>query len=486
MHYLRDMQGFAKFLTHPGLRALKDIASISNFSSRNGITSTHLGFIKRGQVIILCFVVSHDKSIQTEVADMTFAVSENKPCIIVVCHSPADTQHPTPFPAMIQTTGYSSPALEATAALIFGEQARAQPDRLPGSSSNLRQPGTWPVEQWNMARDISSTLQLWSDCVSDQFFLDEKTLASVLHRPGYAKHYVTRDPSSGEVLGFCATYLSYVNKEGEKLIGSIAILITRSTSRHRGIGLSLHNHAISQLKKTRGVVRVQLGSTFPRILYGPPSDMHFPDEWFCRRGWHLDRNTPGQGQAVYDLILSFSDWRYQKDARSVSPTFRSCTQAEMGNVLEIVQKTTFQEARMGWFDQYASLMNTPNVKDVVIGIEDDVIVAAALTYTPCCGSQIASNLPWAGRIADDMGGVCCICINRECFPFGCHAPGSRTFVKDLPNSSVAHKLAAENREKIIGGLLDACLVNLKSQGMEKMFIDGVVEALDTYTQLGKV
>jgi hypothetical protein len=89
---------------------------------RNGITSTHVAFIKRGHVIILCFAVRPGQQIPLELADVVFAVSDNKPCIIVVCSSPADMQETIPSPTVIQTIGYTPPALEAMAELIFGEQ----------------------------------------------------------------------------------------------------------------------------------------------------------------------------------------------------------------------------------------------------------------------------------------------------------------------------------------------------------------------------
>jgi hypothetical protein len=98
---------------------------------------------------------------------------------------------------------------------------------------------------------------------------------------------------------------------------------------------------------------------------------------------------------------------------TVSPNFRLCTQEDMMRVLEIVESTSTRQAKMGWFDQYGSLMNGPNVKDVVLALDNGAIVAAALTYTPSCGSPIASNLPWAGRIGNDVGGVTCICISRK-------------------------------------------------------------------------
>jgi GNAT superfamily N-acetyltransferase len=270
---------------------------------------------------------------------------------------------------------------------------------------------------------MSNVLGIWSECVSPRFSLDRRTLASLLRRPGYAKHYVVRDSRSEELLGFCATYLSYVDKEGEKLIASLAILLVRPTSRLQGVGLSLHSHAIGQLKRIRGVIRLQLGSTFPRILHGPPSDMHINEEWFRHRGWLLNKEIPGQGQVTHDLVLDFEMWRFPANlSLSEAIKFRLCTQGDLISVLRLVEKTSALQGKVGWFDQYSSLMNGPNVKDVVLGFESNDIVAAGLTYTPSCGSQIASNLPWAGRIGNDVGGVTCICISRKLFPVLCSQP----------------------------------------------------------------
>ncbi len=293
------------------------------------------------------------------------------------------------------------------------------------------------MEQWNEARDISTVWDLWKQNISGCFVIDAETLASILRRPGYAKHYVVRDSRSEEILGFCATYLSYVDQEGEKLIASLAILLVRSSSRQQGVGLSLHNHAIGQLKRTRGVMRLQLGSTFPRMLYGPPSGIHLDEEWFRRRGWTLNKDLPGQGQAISDLILNFSDWRsIVPGSLPNMPQFRSCSQGDMVKVLAMVEHISTRQAKMGWFDQYSSLVNGPNVKDIILGIQGDIIIAAALTYTPSCGSPIASNLPWAGLIGNDVGGVTCICINRTFSPF-------RT-VSEQTNSSILNLALQQN------------------------------------------
>lgn len=99
---------------------------------RNGITSTHLAFIKRGHIIVLVLVYPF----QQEVADTLFAVSDGKPCLIVICGAEQDLWHHVPFPTAIQTVGHSPLVLEATAALMFGEV----PDPRPS------QPDSWSVE----------------------------------------------------------------------------------------------------------------------------------------------------------------------------------------------------------------------------------------------------------------------------------------------------------------------------------------------------
>ncbi|KAE8447374.1 hypothetical protein EG329_010788 [Mollisiaceae sp. DMI_Dod_QoI] len=361
------------------------------YTQRNGITSTHLGFIKRAHTIIICLAV---QPLQLELADVAFAVSDNKPVIVVCCSEP-DINPPLPFPTVVHTAGFSPSALEAAAALMFGEQSQSIVGSLsdPINTASL-QPRVWLVEDFNESRDMPAILSLWSECLGERFAMDQPTLTSVLLKPGYSKHYVVRNPPNGETIGFCATYLSYVDREGEKLIASLAMLIVHPTRRLQGIGLSLHSHAITQLKRTRGIIRLQLGSTFPRILYGPPSDMQLSDGWFCRRGWQISNDSPGQGQAVCDLILDFRDWQYRPGlGSSIATEYRLCTQDDMTKVLELVEKLSAMDEKLGWFDQYWALINGPNVKDIAVAIEDHVIIGTALTYTPECGSQISNNIP---------------------------------------------------------------------------------------------
>jgi GNAT superfamily N-acetyltransferase len=398
---------------------------------RNGLTFTHLTFIQRGHAIILCLAVQPSQRIPLEIADVLFASHDHKPSIIIVLSSlsPGETYHhrePIPFPTVILTKGHSPAALEAAASLIYANPSpKPSPPPLPQLPHN---PTTWPVTPFDDTLDTPEIHALWTETLPARFSLSPATLSSLLHRPGYAKHYTVRSPpssssSTSPILGFCATYLTYADREGEDLVACLAVLLVWRDARGRGIGRTLHDHALRELGRTRGVARFQLGSTFPRLLAGPLlGELGMggdAEEWFGRRGWRMKSpKIPGQGGVVRDLVLDLKEWKTRgpgpgSGSGSGEVGFRAANQEDMNEVLELVDTTAKRLGRMGWFDQYAALMNGPNVKDVILSVEAERIVAVALTYTPSCGSQISSNLPWAGRTGDDVGGVTCICISGE-------------------------------------------------------------------------
>lgn len=240
--------------------------------------------------------------------------------------------------------------------------------------------------------------------------MDQETLRTLLDRPGYAKHYVVKDPASGAPIAFAATYLSYADREQQKLIASLAILLVERSWRGRGIGLGLHNHAVGQLQTTRGVVRLQLGSTFPRLLYGPPLNAQFDEQWLENRGWQLGQDAPGQGTIVRDLILDFEDWSNFQPAATDSHHYRECTPNDLSQVLDFVEIACRTQSKIGWFDQYSSI-DSMHADDIVLCMEQDTIVATAITYTP--QSSVSKVLPWAKLIGSEMGGVTCVCIYRK-------------------------------------------------------------------------
>jgi GNAT superfamily N-acetyltransferase len=388
----------------------------SPYTNPNGITSTHVGYIKRSKVVIL---VVNDATVdghtpQIDAAHVTRVVADNTPVVIVLTKdSPALLQLTEDFPTVIRSRDYSESALERTASLIFGEIEGAD-SRSVSPMVIYVTPRVWQIEQQDDTRYIPAASELWNNTLR-KFRLPSNSFAAVVIDKGYARQYIVKDPVSGELLGFCATYHSFVDRIEEKLIASLTILLVHPAYRHRGIGLSLHNHAIEQMQRIRGVTRLQLGSTFPRTLYGPPLDIPFDNEWFNRRGWITDRPFPGQGQTIYDLILSFSDWHELEIPTQPGITFRPCTPQDMPLVLQLAEEETTREDAMGWIGQYFRLWNDDvNLKDAVVAMEGNALVGIALTYSPSCGSPVSKIIPWAEQIGEDVGGVTCICIKCTC------------------------------------------------------------------------
>lgn len=388
------------------------------YMPRNGITGTHVVHIRLAKFVV--FVISgpacFGQPSQVDLAETVRSLCEARPLILLVC---CNVRRLTPLAnsisTVVQTSGFSPTELEAAAGIMLGSVKQPHTGG-PNVQNLILAPKSWQVEAWNEHRDVCPAYELWCQCFPDNFRLTRFLFQSLLCRDGYAMHYVVREPGTTQLLGFCATYTTYIGSDSERLVGSLAALFVRPSYRQRGIGLSLHDHALRQLRKTRGVSRLQLGSTFPRLFYGVPME-NPSEEWFCRRNWPVrpQSTLPGTGEEVCDWLLVFEDW---STTTMLNPelTFRSCQFSEYHMVMEIVERESRDKDNMGWYDQYAKLEGTMNIEDIVLGLEGQTIVAVALTYVKNTGSPVFEDLPWAGMISDDVGGVTCICISGKLSP----------------------------------------------------------------------
>jgi hypothetical protein len=102
------------------------------------------------------------------------------------------------------------------------------------------------------------------------------------------------------------------------------------------------------------------------------------------------------------MLLSLNDWKYP--ATKSPMHFYICAQ-HIAKALELVEEELSHKKNMGWFDQYSRLINDVNIKDIILALDSGSIIAVVLTYTPSCGSPTTSNLPWADRIENDVGGI---------------------------------------------------------------------------------
>lgn len=395
---------------------------------RNGITETHVVHIRLAALVI--FVISgppcHGQPSQVGLAEITKSLCEQKPHVVVCCCKMKDVGAlDKSFSTVIEAPGFAPATMEAVADILF---AKARPPDPSVQNLLIPPPKTWRIEPWHPDRDVDAILDLWRQCLPKKFHLSRYQLQSVLRRDGYAMNYVVRgDPGTpgSMIIGFCATYTTYADRDGERLLGSLAALLVHPSYRRRGIGSSLHDHALRQLSRTRGVCRLQLGSAFPRLLYGVPMDDDAPpgevevEEWFRKRGWSIYPSpsaAPGTGQEITDWILQFKDWPVIPPATDNLVTFRPCDFHEFDAVLDFVDRESRRKGHMGWYDQYAKLAGSMNIRDIVLGLDgrdNNTIIAAALTYCKNTGSPAAEDLPWAGMIGEDVGGVTCICVSGE-------------------------------------------------------------------------
>ncbi|KAK7741062.1 hypothetical protein SLS53_005127 [Cytospora paraplurivora] len=333
-----------------------------------------------------------------------------------------------PAPA-VQLPGISSlqqpprGAEDDTAALAPAPALQQPPPPPP------QQQHRWIIQEWNETSDLPAVHDLWRTCMPRQFGppLSRPALQRLLQRDGYAKHFVARTSSAGgEVVGFCATYTTYLDSKDDVLVGSVAAVLVREDRRGEGVGRLLHAEALRGFRKTRGVSRLQLGSTFPRLLYGLPAG-HPAEGWFARRGWRMDRVGPGAGHEVADWLLAFGEWPAGGFPPAAGLTFRPCGPADFDAVLGIVEGESGRRGNMAWYDQYAKLAESPCMGDIVVALRGATVVATAITYVMNSENSSAEDLPWARTISDDTGGVTCICITGT-YAIYCRAALGESYV----------------------------------------------------------
>ncbi|KAG8163769.1 hypothetical protein KVR01_007066 [Diaporthe batatas] len=430
-------RGLARY--HPWIRHVP-------YTAAAGITSTHVAFIKRAKIVV--FVITGPpvpgQPSQVALSSIAQAAGDRRPHVVVACCDVQQLESATTiFPTIVQLPGYSRHDLDTGADILYHGQPRhsAPPPEIPSvQPKDFTQ--RWVVKPFNVATDTQAVYDLWCQNMPKQFGLDRYRLMNLLQRDGYAKHLVARGSETGPVLGFCATYITYLDSKGEALVGSIAAIVVDSSHRGRGIGRILHDTGVKEFSRTRGVSRHQLGSTFPRLLYGLPVDD--PSEvWFRRRGWNMDCTAPGTGQEVADWVLTFNEWP-TGGFPPIGVTFRPCGFMDFDRVLEIVEQDSDRKGNMAWYDQYAKLAESMSMSDIMVGFRGDEIVATAITYVMRSENPSADDIPWAGTISEDTGGVTCICITDN---------------------------DASRSDAIMVRLLDACVQGLRERGMGRMYID---------------
>lgn len=460
------------------------------YTADHGITGYHVAFIKRAKAVV--YVISGfsapGQPSQVEMAEVAQALGEYRPQIIVACHDVRELGlMDMDFPTIIELPGYTPEQLHEAAAVLFGEVAPviARDEGVTKGSVAASKEWEWEVEDMpsplaTVSFDFKPILDLWNQCLPEKFQLDLFNLRGLLDRDGFGKHYLVRVPETGELVGFCATYTTWPQSDPEYLVGSLAVLLVKPEYRRRGVGQSLHDHAIDSLRRTRGVKRLQLGSTFPRLLCGVPleSDSH---EWFARHGWEMDFQSAGRGRVISDWLLRIQDWPSLGNM-SVPEGFaiRQCNYDEFPALLQFVRDQAFHNETMGMFEEYK--WTRDNAQDIVMCLYQSSIVAAALIYTAQSGTTAENDLPWARKIGFDVGGITCICIAGE-LPTKATPPASHRGSPPFPADG--HSAMQHHGNSVMIRLLGTCVEILQGYGMQHVFLDGVRGGDQGFQDLGE-
>lgn len=383
------------------------------YTKERGITHFHVPFIKTARVVIFVLTgfLTKQGAFQLKLAEFAREMREGRSLVLVACCKvPEKAAHECGFPTIIQSPGYFTTDLQAIAVLLTSERPTTAVTLATGRAPP---PLHGLLTKLDYEKDLPDIHALWKAFMPFKFQLDCSTLGSLLKRDGYATHYIIRESQNRSAVGFCATFITFMDSNYDRLIGSMAAIIVRKDFRGKGIGGQLHDFVVGELSNFPGVGVIQLGSTFPRLLYGLPVPK-IDAGWFEKQGWNRKESTPGKGRRVLDWLLRFAD-QPVPDLASTGLTFRPCQLTDYQKVAEMANRESQNRHGFGWYDQYAKTMKSCYINDIVIGLEGQNLVAAAITYFPNDGSPCGVDIPWPASTGQKIGGVSCICIKSE-FP----------------------------------------------------------------------
>jgi beta-N-acetylhexosaminidase len=316
----------------------------------------------------------------------------------------------------ICTYEYTRPALEAAAAVIcFPTPAPGfLPVRGPNSALTIRQ-RRWAVDVWRFREgDLDLIGDLWLDNFGKLWPCDADTLKRLLIREGFSKHFVVIDPNSRDssrpdLLGFCATFC--IPFREHEWISCLALLMVRTSHRGLGIGLTLHDVAMKEMKRARGLSRLHLGSSFPRIFPGMPTELPAADQdWFQRRGWQYEERQ------ISDFALDMTNWKSSPPEAIAGNniSFSICSPAKKQALMSFLERYFNHSKYPGWIVMYKRTISDPVAaeRDIVIATQDNSVVAAGIIYVANDHTPVSQDILWAKMLSPAAGGVTCISVHR--------------------------------------------------------------------------
>lgn len=283
-------------------------------------------------------------------------------------------------------------AFEAAVNIIFGVA------RPTGILPVLNPKPQWSIQPFDIDRDVAQLTTLW-DSLLPAYRVPAERLASILRQPVGA-HFAVSESST--LVGFVATFTS-----PGSTTGFIAMLLVRQTLQNRGVGSALLRHARKHLTSPpNNCTALSLGSSFPRIFCGMPTDVsEATNAFFIHRGFR-------PGTISWDLYQDVRHFvapeKYMRRARDAGVTFAPWSRD--GEAECLAKQRRFFGDNASWVGTYERLAALGRHGQALVAFgSDGEQVGWTLMVEP--GMPVWEDMAMPGMPADKTGMVACVGVD---------------------------------------------------------------------------
>lgn len=424
----------------------------------NGVRPQHEALVERAKAVI---VVTADAgrnkyqaafakhiSILCRFAEDSEGKIHEKPCVVAAVSSPFDFVMDKSIGTYLCSFDFTETALQALARRLYEDPKTKS---APETTHSARRPSQarqhWLVENYRDDRDktaLDSLLSAVRGPSRQSSSLLRWTAAStwLLHDDMVEEtHFVVRNSSTKELIGFCATYFYK-----ENLTGAIAAIIVSPARRHQSVGHSLHDRAIRALLQKQGIKQINLGTRLPNVFPGLPTidvnENKRLSQWFSKLGWKTS-----QAKAVCRLIIpNLSTWEAPDGlGQSLAAIDIKYDLVHGEEYAESVMKHVQANAGADVQVMYKMALRNKEGCAIIRGkrISDGGIVASVLVYRN--QSKLARLIPQVQDRETNTGGI----------------------------GSTVMGMEVDNRASLLQGLVLLGARQLKKQGIKSLLLDYV-------------
>lgn len=427
----------------------------------NGVRPQHEALIERAKAVVVLTADAGRNKYQVAFAkhvSMLCRVSEDgdgriseKPCVAVAVSSPFDLISERSIGTYICTYDFTEIALQSLVAVLCGDASSAVL-RSPSTPGNVRRQSQharqqWMVESYDDAKDNTALLKLLAvvgtqNRTSSELLKNTSARTFLLHHNSIGEaHFVIRNSSTKELIGFCATYHQKHDK-----IASIGAIVVHPGRRHQSAGFSLIERAIRVLSSKPDVKALRLGTTLPSVFPGIPSsdssEYRKLGQWFTKFGWRIK-----DGRKISKLVVpDLASWDAPEglgQSLTVKDVKYDLVHGEeyAEGILSFVSTHASSEVQV----MYETALRNKDGCSIIRGkrVDDASIVATVLLFRS--KSALAPLVPQVNTGDHPIGGI-----------------GSPVMAAGLENQAV-----------LLQGLILLGIRQLKKQGMKSLYLDVV-------------